>query len=113
MKSIGMSRKVDDLGRIVLPVELRRQLGIRAGDELDISVDGSTVLLSKIESRCIFCDSLDQLRGYREKQVCGNCVTELTGPGAGSASTASGVGATGAAATSPPATTPTGPPSGA
>ena len=76
-----MSRKVDDLGRIVLPVELRRQLGIRAGDELDISVDGAMVLLSKIESRCVFCDSLEQLRGYREKQVCGSCVTALSSPG--------------------------------
>ena len=101
MKSIGMSRKVDDLGRIVLPVELRRQLGIRAGDELDISVDGSMVLLSKIESRCVFCDSVDQLRGYREKQVCGNCVTELSGPGAGSAG-----GGTAPAAASQPAATP-------
>ena len=80
MKSIGMSRKVDDLGRIVLPVELRRQLGIRAGDELDIAVDGATVLLHKIESRCVFCDSLESLKGYREKQVCGNCVTELSAP---------------------------------
>ena len=77
-----MSRKVDDLGRIVLPVELRRQLGIRAGDELDIAVDGATVLLHKIESRCVFCDSLESLRGYREKQVCGNCITELNTPAA-------------------------------
>ena len=75
-----MSRKVDDLGRIVLPVELRRQLGIRAGDELDIAVDGVTVLLHKIESRCVFCDSVDSLRGYRDKQICGNCVTELSTP---------------------------------
>jgi transcriptional pleiotropic regulator of transition state genes len=82
VKSIGMSRKVDDLGRIVLPVELRRQLGIRAGDELDIAVDGATVLLHKIESRCVFCDSLESLRGYKEKQVCGDCCTELSAPAA-------------------------------
>ena len=80
MKSIGMARKVDDLGRIVLPIELRRQLGIRAGDELDIAVDGSTVLLHKIESRCVFCDSMTELRGYREKQICSDCVGELSGP---------------------------------
>jgi transcriptional pleiotropic regulator of transition state genes len=80
VKSIGMARKVDDLGRIVLPIELRRQLGIRAGDELDIAVDGNTVMLHKIESRCIFCDSLVDLRGYREKQVCKNCVSELSAP---------------------------------
>ena len=79
-----MSRKVDDLGRIVLPVELRRQLGIRAGDELDIAVDGATVLLHKIESRCVFCDSLEGLRGYKEKQVCGNCCSELSAPASSS-----------------------------
>ena len=80
-----MSRKVDDLGRIVLPVELRRQLGIRAGDELDIAVDGLTVLLHKIESRCVFCDNMEGLRGYREKQVCGDCVTALNTPAGASA----------------------------
>ena len=82
MKSIGMARKVDDLGRIVLPIELRRQLGIRAGDELDIAVDGSTVLLRKIESRCVFCDSMTDLRGYRDKQICKSCVGELSGSAA-------------------------------
>jgi transcriptional pleiotropic regulator of transition state genes len=80
VKSIGMARKVDDLGRIVLPIELRRQLGIRAGDELDIAVDGSTVLLHKIEARCVFCDSMVDLRGYREKQICKGCVGEISGP---------------------------------
>jgi len=96
VKSIGMARKVDDLGRIVLPIELRRQLGIRAGDELDIAVDGSTVLLRKIEARCIFCGSAVDLRGYREKQVCQACLTELTGP------TPSAVGPAGAPAMGAP-----------
>ena len=74
-----MSRKVDDLGRIVLPVELRRQLGIKAGDELDIAVDGSMVMLHKIEARCVFCDGQDGLRGYCEKQVCSDCLQQLSG----------------------------------
>ena len=78
MKSIGMSRKVDDLGRIVLPVELRRQLGIKAGDELDIAVDGVMVMLHKIESRCVFCDSQEGLRAYCEKQVCSDCLSQLS-----------------------------------
>jgi transcriptional pleiotropic regulator of transition state genes len=88
VKDTGMARKVDDLGRIVLPVELRRQLGIRAGDELDIAVDGVTVLLNKIESRCVFCDSIESLRGYKEKQICGDCVTELSAPAGSTAPTA-------------------------
>lgn len=78
MKSIGMSRKVDDLGRIVLPVELRRQLGIKAGDELDIAVDGAMVMLHKIEARCVFCDSQEGLRLYCEKQVCSDCLGQLS-----------------------------------
>ncbi len=78
MKSIGMSRKVDDLGRIVLPVELRRQLGIKAGDELDISVDGAMVMLHKIEARCVFCDSQEGLRLHCEKQVCSECLGQLS-----------------------------------
>jgi AbrB family transcriptional regulator, transcriptional pleiotropic regulator of transition state genes len=80
VKSIGMARKVDDLGRIVLPVELRRQLGVRAGDELDIAVDGSTILLQKIEARCVFCGGDVGLRSYQSKQVCAACVGELSKP---------------------------------
>ena len=77
MVSTGMARKVDDLGRIVLPVEMRRMFGIRPGDELEIGVDGGSILLRKIEARCVFCADADGLRPYREKQVCGTCATEL------------------------------------
>jgi transcriptional pleiotropic regulator of transition state genes len=77
MKSLGMARKVDDLGRIVLPVELRRLFGIKPGDELEISVDEGAVLLRKIEARCVFCDAVDGLRQYRDKQVCPACAIAL------------------------------------
>ena len=77
MKSLGMARKVDDLGRIVLPVELRRLFGIRPGDELEISVDEGAVLLRKIEARCVFCDATEGLSPYRQKQVCASCAGEL------------------------------------
>lgn len=87
MKSLGMARKVDDLGRIVLPVELRRLFGIKPGDELEISVDEGAVLLRKIEARCVFCDAVDGLRQYRDKQVCASCSAAL---GRGSAIGASG-----------------------
>jgi transcriptional pleiotropic regulator of transition state genes len=78
MKSLGMARKVDDLGRIVLPVELRRLLNISEGDHLEISVDASRIILEKLEERCIFCGSTDDLRPYRAKQVCGDCVAQLS-----------------------------------
>ena len=78
MKTIGMARKVDDLGRIVLPVETRRMLGIAAGDELEIAVDGTSILLTKIETRCVFCATSDDLRPYRGKQICSSCAEGLT-----------------------------------
>lgn len=78
MVSTGMARKVDDLGRIVLPVEMRRMFGIRPGDELAIAVDGGAILLRKIESRCVFCgDDGTTLRVYREKRVCTTCASDL------------------------------------
>ena len=77
MNSTGMARKVDDLGRIVLPVEMRRQFGIRPGDEMEISVDGGAIQLRKIEARCVFCDGVDGLRTFRSKQVCEGCWTTV------------------------------------
>jgi len=77
MVSTGMARKVDDLGRIVLPVEMRRMFGIRPGDELEIAVDGVSILLRKVESRCVFCGDGAALRSYRDKQVCGVCWHDL------------------------------------
>ena len=79
MVSTGMARKVDDLGRIVLPVEMRRMFGIRPGDELEIGVDGVAIVLRKIEARCVFCGDGVSLRLFREKQVCAVCAKELSG----------------------------------
>lgn len=77
MVSTGMARKVDDLGRIVLPVEMRRMFGIHPGDELEIGVDGGSIMLRKIESRCVFCGAETELRAYRHKQVCASCAHGL------------------------------------
>ena len=77
MTSTGMCRKVDDLGRIVLPVEMRRMFGIRSGDELEIAVDGGFILLRKVQAHCVFCDRSERLRSYRDKQVCASCAQEL------------------------------------
>jgi transcriptional pleiotropic regulator of transition state genes len=71
--STGIARKVDDLGRIVLPVEMRRLFGIRPGDEMEISVDGGGIQLRKVEVRCVFCEGSVDLRPFREKQVCSDC----------------------------------------
>ena len=75
--STGVARKIDDLGRIVLPVELRRMLGIATGDELHVAVNGGDIVLRKIEARCVFCRGSEDLRPYRSKQVCGPCSRAL------------------------------------
>jgi transcriptional pleiotropic regulator of transition state genes len=79
MGSIGMTRRIDALGRIVVPAELRRFLEIRVGDLLDIRVEDGHVVLAKVEQTCVFCGSGDSLRPYHEKRVCNGCVERLTG----------------------------------
>jgi transcriptional pleiotropic regulator of transition state genes len=77
MKNTGMARKVDDLGRIVLPVELRRLHGIHTGDALEISVDGDAIVLRKIQVGCVFCGATDGLSTYRDAAVCAECISRL------------------------------------
>ena len=77
MKSTGVVRKIDELGRIVLPSELRRVFGIREGDELEISVNGEQVILQKRQDLCTFCGAESPTIEYRERRVCENCAGEL------------------------------------
>lgn len=77
MKSTGIVRKVDELGRIVLPIELRRTLDINEKDSLEIFVDGSTVVLKKYEPACIFCNNAKKIITYKGRNICSNCIKEL------------------------------------
>ena len=78
MSDSGIARKVDRLGRVVLPVEIRRSLGIEVGDLIDVSVDGQCVVMRKVASGCTFCDSPEQLREFADRLVCEQCVTRLS-----------------------------------
>ena len=77
MKSNGIVRKVDELGRIVLPIELRRTLGIDEKDALEIYVDGSSVILRKYEPSCVFCGDAGDVVSYKGKNICHNCLKEM------------------------------------
>lgn len=77
MKSTGIVRKVDELGRIVLPIELRRTLGIELRDPLEIYVEGDSIVLKKYNPTCIFCGSKENIFVYHEKNVCSGCLDEL------------------------------------
>lgn len=78
MKSTGVVRRVDELGRIVIPIELRNKLGIAEKDPLEIYVEGSNIILKKFETNCIFCGSSKKLVEYQDKLVCNKCVKKLT-----------------------------------
>ncbi|SHG41817.1 transcriptional regulator, AbrB family [Thermosyntropha lipolytica DSM 11003] len=77
MKSTGVVRKVDELGRIVIPIELRRTMGIEEKDALEIYVDGDKIILKKYEPACIFCGNAEEVINYKGKNLCRNCLTEL------------------------------------
>ena len=77
MKSTGIVRKVDELGRIVLPIELRRTLDIAERDELEIYLDDDKVILKKYEPSCIFCASPRNLVSYRGRNVCMECIRNM------------------------------------
>ena len=77
MKSTGIIRKVDELGRIVLPIELRRTLDIAERDELEIYVDNDRIVLQKFEPSCVFCASSYGLVSYRGKNVCQECIKKM------------------------------------
>lgn len=77
MRTTGIVRKLDDLGRIVLPIELRRTLDIAERDELEIYLEDDKVVLKKYEPSCIFCGSTRELVSYCDKNVCAMCIRKL------------------------------------
>ena len=77
MKSTGIVRKVDELGRIVLPIEMRRTLDIGEKDALEIYVDGSSVILKKYRPSCVFCDTERDVTDFKGRNVCPDCLNEL------------------------------------
>lgn len=77
MRSTGIVRKVDELGRIVIPIEMRRTLDISERDALEIYVDGENILLRKYHPACIFCDNANNVVEYNGKNICRDCIRKL------------------------------------
>jgi transcriptional pleiotropic regulator of transition state genes len=77
MKSTGVVRRVDELGRIVIPIELRRTLDIAEKDALEIYVDGEQIILKKYEPACIFCGDARDVINYKGKNICKHCLEEM------------------------------------
>lgn len=77
MKATGIVRKVDVLGRLVLPIELRRTLGIEVRDPLEIFVDGEDIILRKYTPACVCCGSTEELVEYKGRKICRDCIKSL------------------------------------
>lgn len=77
-KNTGIIRKMDELGRVVIPIEIRNQLKIVEKDPIEIYVDGETIVLKKFETSCILCGSRNDLIKYNEKNICKNCCEKLS-----------------------------------
>ncbi len=77
MKSTGITRKIDELGRIVLPIEIRRNLEISEKDPIEIFVEEDSIILKKYQKSCVFCGSVDGIIDFKDKCICSECVATL------------------------------------
>ncbi len=77
MKSTGIVRRMDELGRVVIPIEIRNKFDIKVKDPVEIFVDGSNIVLKKYEPNCVFCGGTKNLVEYNGKLVCNKCAKKL------------------------------------
>ena len=77
MKSTGIVRSIDELGRIVVPKEFRKTLGISAGDPVEISSEGDKIILTKYSPVCHFCGSDESVTEFKEKSICRECIKAI------------------------------------
>jgi transcriptional pleiotropic regulator of transition state genes len=77
VKKTGIVRHIDELGRIVIPIEIRKRLGLTERDPVEISLKGETIMLAKPQTMCLFCGREDELEEHRGRPVCRVCIGEL------------------------------------
>ena len=73
----GMIRRVDELGRVVLPIELRRELDIAERDLVEVRLEGEEILIRKSTAKCVFCGRESELLTFRGRYVCRPCRMQL------------------------------------
>jgi transcriptional pleiotropic regulator of transition state genes len=78
MKSTGIIRRIDELGRVVIPIEIRNQFNIAEKDPIEIYVDKSSIVLKKFEQNCIFCGNTTNLVDFNEKLICKSCAEKIS-----------------------------------
>ena len=77
MKATGIIRNIDELGRIVVPKEIRKKLGIENTDPVEIYVEGDKIILTKYFSACHFCGSTEGVSDFKSKKICADCIKDI------------------------------------
>ncbi len=77
MKSIGIIRNIDELGRVVIPIEIRKNLNIKEKDPLEICVEHNSIILKKKNYTCSFCNTRNNLEEFNFKYICKSCKKKL------------------------------------
>ena len=77
MKATGIVRNIDELGRIVIPKEMRKKMDIQSNDPVEIYVDDDKIILTKYAPSCIFCGGSDDLTVFKDKKICSECIEQL------------------------------------
>lgn len=77
MKSTGVVKKIDELGRVVLPKDIRKPMGIEAGDPIEFFIDGDRIVLKKFQSVCVFCGEAEDVVSFADKRLCSACVQKI------------------------------------
>lgn len=77
MKSTGIVRRVDELGRIVLPIEIRKMMNINVKDAVEIFTDNDRIILQKYQPACVFCDDVDGVTYFNGKRICQRCIEKI------------------------------------
>ena len=77
MKATGIVRRLDELGRVVIPIELRRTLEMEDRQEIEIYVEDDVIILKKFEKACLFCDRKMDVMEVHGKSVCRKCIDEM------------------------------------
>ncbi len=77
MRNTGVRKTIDDLGRIVLPKEIRKSLGFEIRSSVELYVDGESLIITKSRNSCVICGSNDDLTEYKDKCICQKCINDL------------------------------------
>lgn len=77
MRSSAITRQLDALGRVVIPIEMRRNLNIGSRDHVEVCAEDDSIIIKKAGESCVFCGSTENLLIFREKRVCSDCLAQL------------------------------------